>query len=532
MNIKRLGGRRFMAPAGAGSYGVRYHPSKARFEIKQPLPRHKRLGRQLGIKPRKDGSLWIPDYGILRKHIDGFEGPKPVHRSYMGGSMDAQYTDWIGPLRQQQKTNVLVQWNRRNGDRGRMQLRALLANDVGCGKSLEAIQLWNLAGRPDLTIVCPVSVKMVWPDEFKKWVGHMPDNIIVVNYERVMIDGWRAYKRPNQMLIVDEAHRLTNRDEQTKAERDTQAECIRQLARHASHVALLTATPARNHPEDIWGLLNVLDPVLYSSYWTWARAYFEVDRTDWGWEIGEHRDEAAYGRECGQWMTRATRAETFPDLDYSMQQVRIQMDDDLYQAYSDLLHDKEMLPITKLTMMRMVTSEAKMRWLDQYLHDAPKSACFSNFTSLFHIATPTSGKRADMRFKLQGGMSDTQRRNVVLSMWAEDESVPRHIIVNYKAGGEGIDLSCCKQAILVDLDYTSTGIEQAIGRLLRPKQTEDCVVVQVPHTGTFIDNYIYAMVVDKSVALLPLNTAEGATKLIDEMANASPQHRRLDSYGP
>jgi hypothetical protein len=485
------------------------------------LPRHRKLARQLDIKPRKDGSLWIPDFNIVRKHIDGYSGPKPTHRSQPDNGTYIVDAKWVGKLRDKQMGNVSTQWMRQHGDRHRG-IKAILANDVGCGKTLEAIQLWIWAGMPMLTIICPVSVKMIWPAEFEKWVGYVPDNITIVNYERVMADGWKTYDAVGQMLIVDEAHRMSNRNADTTAGRLTQAECVRQLSKRADHVLLLTATPARNHPEDIWGLLNVLDPVLYSSYWVFCRAYFNVWQGEWGWVVDDHRDTGAYGAEVGQWMTRATRHETFPDLDYSIQRVPVEMPADLLDEHDRILNGDDP-PIVKLTYIRKITSEAKMRWLDKHLLDAPKTAAFTNFTSLMPIVSDRKpGCKSDERLRLKGGMSDTQRASTVKTLWDNPGVTHRmsHIIVNYKAGGEGIDLSCCKQAVLVDLDYTSTGVEQAIGRLLRPKQTERCVVVQVPDTGMYIDDYIYNMVIDKSTALLPLNTAAGSAKLINEMQEA------------
>ena len=180
----------------------------------------------------------------------------------------------------------------------------LVADEVGLGKTIEAGLIWTeLRARYNarrLVVVCPAMLRPKWCFELESKFGVNARQVNAaelaqeldkqtVPTEKALVcsleglrppKGWRdaspndksarvrlAYlldevktHRPCiDLLVIDEAHKLRNPR--------TQAAKIGRLLRSASdHVVLLSATPVNNKSDDLFQLLNLLDPDFFSSH--------------------------------------------------------------------------------------------------------------------------------------------------------------------------------------------------------------------------------------------------------------------------
>ena len=86
---------------------------------------------------------------------------------------------------------------------------------------------------------------------------------------------------------------------------------------YSSHRIAISGTPYRGKLEKFWGVLNWLNPDVFTSYWKWAKSYFEVTAGHFGgMNIGElmpHRQEA-YDTMLKPYVLRRTKAEVASDL--------------------------------------------------------------------------------------------------------------------------------------------------------------------------------------------------------------------------
>lgn len=122
-------------------------------------------------------------------------------------------------------------------------------------------------------------------------------------------------------IIVDEAHQtLAGATGNIKAQ-SAQSRGLRLLSIQDNGLRLaLSGTPFRGKHENLWGVLNFLDPVGYGdgklSYWKWIRRHFEVYIDDaYGQEIiGKLRDEKALAAEARRVMIRRTKKKVLPEL--------------------------------------------------------------------------------------------------------------------------------------------------------------------------------------------------------------------------
>jgi len=132
------------------------------------------------------------------------------------------------------------------------------------------------AGR--VLVVCTKSMIYNWVRSTSQWAGEdasvltasmrsIPDSPwVVTNYEAARRHVGKL-QHGFDCLIVDEAHRIKNRrgrrwraDGTTESAPVQRTAVIHAIARSVQWCRLLTATPAQNHPAELWSLLHALYP--------------------------------------------------------------------------------------------------------------------------------------------------------------------------------------------------------------------------------------------------------------------------------
>src|SRR5690625_2668986 len=177
----------------------------------------------------------------------------------------------------------------------------LNANQMGLGKTYEAIMaVENLDSDLNL-IICPKFVRSSWRNELVKWLDLDPSEINVIEgtpkqrleaskdlgrYNIINYELLRNYKDPAvqqltktkwDTIVADEAHRLKNR----KAKQTRGVKRLKSKYRFA-----LTGTPIQNKPDDLWSILHWLDPSLSGrSFWRFVETFCEVEEGFFGKEI-------------------------------------------------------------------------------------------------------------------------------------------------------------------------------------------------------------------------------------------------------
>jgi SNF2 family DNA or RNA helicase len=155
----------------------------------------------------------------------------------------------------------------------RMRGQALLADEVGLGKTIEAalimkeLRCRRLARR--VLILTPASLVFQWQAELrekfrepfevisslKQWeaLADDPDAGVILSLDRAKGDQHAAYiiKNPWDLIIIDEAHRLKNRS--TLAYK-----FVKQIERR--YMLMLTATPVHNDLTELYSLVDLLKP--------------------------------------------------------------------------------------------------------------------------------------------------------------------------------------------------------------------------------------------------------------------------------
>ncbi len=165
-------------------------------------------------------------------------------------------------------------------------VRFLLADDAGAGKTIMAgllireLELRGLAER--ILVVCPANLTFQWQRELKE---KFDEKFLVLKgqgiREQFGVNQWLEHKRvvtsldlakrqdilPGlrqvhwDLVIVDEAHRMSAADETHKSLRYELGELLRDTS---DHMLLLTATPHKGDPENFSLFLQLLDADAYA----------------------------------------------------------------------------------------------------------------------------------------------------------------------------------------------------------------------------------------------------------------------------
>jgi hypothetical protein len=168
--------------------------------------------------------------------------------------------------------------------------RALLADEMGLGKTIQAIAacalLHRLGQARRVLVVAPASVKTEWEEQIGRFTP-LPCQIVigaraarlaaydrpafftVVNYEQARADvaELNSRLRPD-IVVLDEAQRIKTWNSLT-------AQSIKRL--RSRHAFVLTGTPIENRIDELYSIVDFLDPTVLGPLFRFNRDYFTFD---------------------------------------------------------------------------------------------------------------------------------------------------------------------------------------------------------------------------------------------------------------
>lgn len=416
----------------------------------------------------------------------------------------------------------------------RMRGRALLADEVGLGKTIEAgIILKELLMRGlarKVLILVPASLTLQWQQEMETkfneeftvagngddWEG---DRIIA------SID---LAKRPDHaaeiaaqawdLLIVDEAHRLRNRASQAW-------KFVNAIKR--KYILLLTATPVHNELSELYSLVTLLKPGLLKTYRAFRERY--IDSGD----PLKPRNWAELKGLLSEVMIRNRRASVsvkFPPRTAYTYEVKLSDEERrLYDAVSALGWSQRNSATDLLALgllqrevcssaaavsatLRRLSEQPEQRWPVSELASLAASAktaskvdavcrivekaqdkviVFTEFIESQRLITEGLRARGVQVVEFKGSMTAAEKNRAVQEFQADAQ-----VLVSTESGGEGRNLQFCNVMINYDLPWNPMLIEQRIGRIHRLGQTREVFVFNLAAKGT-IESYILDLLTNK-----------------------------------
>lgn len=205
--------------------------------------------------------------------------------------------------------------------------RALVALDMGLGKTPVAISVAVHFMSFPAVVICPASLRLNWAREIRMWSNAAPKDVNIILSKKDQISRsfkWTvlSYEQATsriielasinpQMVIVDESHYVKNREaRRTKA--------VVALCREAPRCLLLSGTPLLNRPIELWCQLEALKFSL-GSYWDYAKKYCGAYQGKFGWDVsGSTNSKELNERLISGCMIRQRKSEVLTQLPEKM----------------------------------------------------------------------------------------------------------------------------------------------------------------------------------------------------------------------
>lgn len=424
--------------------------------------------------------------------------------------------------------------------------RALLADDMGLGKSAQAI----LACRqlcPDhqwirVVVVSPASVVANWRREFDKFWSTKDGRAYLasfVSYDMLTRQGDGAWKTGTgndvgrfaeiDVLILDEAHYLkTKTAKRTKAIFGERCDGVGGLVERAKHVFLLTGTPAPNNPSELWPMLRAVLPEAIAginghpmSYWSFVSRYCRTRDNGFGIQIVGGKNLEKLKVRLAPHVLRRKKEEVLQDLP------PIRFDElavegglsELGQMQSKTMSEslirktleqkgveglREIAP--HVAQLRRLTGLAKVKgcidWITDWLGaGGDKLVVFAHhrdvIDGLFHHFALNTGYRSA---RLTGD-TPAERRQLNIDYFQKRDA--NLFFGQIQAAGTGITLTAASDALFVESSWVPAENEQAAMRIHRIGQRNACLVRFAMLAGS-IDEQIQRAVMRKSADIAKL----------------------------
>ncbi|MBG9456821.1 ATP-dependent helicase [Lysinibacillus sphaericus] len=403
----------------------------------------------------------------------------------------------------------------------RMNGKAILADEVGLGKTIEAgliLKEYLIRGLVKRALIlAPASLINQWIEELNIKF-HIPaiaykKNVPIERYDVLIMSMDTAKKSPHKeriyeqdydMIIIDEAHKLKNHKTQIY-------EFVQGLKK--KFCLLLTATPIQNDVFELFYLISLLKPGHLGNYDTFQSA-FSASKHDL-----EHND---YLKELvNQVMVRNRREDT--GIEWTNRRVQIvpirftKEEEEVYNllgtlqntgSFSMITLQKEMCSskeATALTLTKMLEDNAQSQQIEDILAKLMALEVNSKAKKTLEIVEQAKDKviifteyRATQIYLqwylhsngitsvLFNGKYNKSKRDYMKHLFKERAQV----LIATEAGGEGINLQFCHHVINYDLPWNPMKLEQRIGRVHRLGQEHDVHIYNLAIANTIEENIL------------------------------------------
>ena len=408
---------------------------------------------------------------------------------------------------------------------------ALIGDEMGLGKTLQAIAASILKKEifdfSRVLVVTLASLKEQWKREIERFTDETaviiagsaqarhrtyetdPALFKITNYEAVLRDIGPINRFKPDIIILDEAQRIKNFNTKT-------ADAVKSLPR--KHALVLTGTPLENKLEDVYSIIQFLDPELLSPLWAFASDHFMLSRKKKGKIIG-YRNLDKLHRKLQPIVIRRKKKDVLdqlPDeivnnyyIDLADRQSKIH--NGYLQSLLPLLNKKFLTPMDVrriqelLLKMRQVCNSTYL--IDRKTHISPKLkelesilaelavaeerkiVIFSEWTTMTYLIARHLSNAGIPFVELSGKIPVKRRQDLIDEFTNNPEC---RVFLSTDAGGTGLNLQAADCVINFELPWNPAKMNQRIGRVNRIGQKSGTVNVINLITKFSIEEKIYA----------------------------------------
>lgn len=414
--------------------------------------------------------------------------------------------------------------------------RTGLFDEMGVGKTAQAIGALDRSGAERFVVVAPAAVREVWAGEVRKfsnrerrvvkaktihdlgfWLKGRAQGLLV-SYE--MAVKWAQYLREDVIdaLIFDECHYLKNADTaRTHALLGAKCDGIGGLVQQAAQSWWLSGTPIPNDPVDIWTFLHCSGhtPLSLGKF---TSRYF---KSYVGTYSSTHKPREEMVPELQQILRVASLRRTMNDVGLQLPPVFLTTTEvdgdtaeirDLLRTYpgleSAILDAIEkgglsFLDSMHIATLRRLVGESKAPaygalLVEEFKNGLDQMVVFGFHTKALQIIVDCLTAAGIPCGLLDGKTSEAKRVALVKDFQAKKVKCA---VLNYKAGGTGITLTASAHLDMFESSWSPADNAQAIKRISRIGQTRNCRARFISLANS-IDQRVTARVAEKTSAIV------------------------------
>lgn len=421
-----------------------------------------------------------------------------------------------------------------------MRGRAILADEVGLGKTIEAgliLKEYLIRGLVrKVLILVPASLVLQWVRELNQKFGipavaqkkahSWQNDVVVASMDTAKREPHREILLGNEydIVIVDEAHKLKNK-------KTTNYQFMLQLRK--KYCLLLTATPVQNDMSELFNLINLLKPGQLGGQTDFASNFVYDKRVP--------KNEGQLKSELAKIMIRNRRGDgqleftkrNVKNIDVHLSPEEMELYDGVTSFVKDQYHaaggdlnsmlslvtlqrevcsSRDAVFVTLVNLSKKLAPDSPLRdkiWdlvgiikkiqanskaekameLIRQMDD--KVIVFTEYRATQEYLLKYFRDRNMSAVPYRGGMNRGKKD------WMMDLFRGRaQVMIATEAGGEGINLQFCHQMINFDLPWNPMRVEQRIGRVHRLGQKNDVHIYNLSTKGT-IEEHILNLLHEK-----------------------------------
>jgi SWI/SNF-related matrix-associated actin-dependent regulator 1 of chromatin subfamily A len=401
---------------------------------------------------------------------------------------------------------------------------ALLADEQGLGKTIQAIVAIDKVGSRTALIVCKAGLKLNWQIELERWLekrgrrifvvngtkSRIPDkaDIVIVNYDLLAIsDG--VYKqvvsRKWCVGVFDEAHFLKGR-----TSKRTKAILLRNgIASRCEFKWFMTGTPVLNRPEELYPILKAAAPGVIAPHTTFD-AFARYFCNAWwdGFQLvtsGSSHEAELNKRLSSGFMLRRLKKDVLkelPDKSYqliAMPPANAEIKKLVAKEFNWVKEDAEKINGVSsgndISILRHELARSKVKaavaHIEDLLQENEKIVVFCYhrdvIRELFDLLPFPS-------LCITGDTPLATRQEFVSKF--QNDSNYRVFIGQIQAAGDGITLTAASTVVFVESSWVPGEIDQATDRLHRIGQ-KSAVLVQFLVIEDSLEQHMLRTVIDK-----------------------------------
>ncbi len=397
--------------------------------------------------------------------------------------------------------------------------RCLIADEMGLGKTIQAIGAVELLKHEqnvrNVLVICPTSLKYQWQSEIQKFTtstvkviegaAHVRNHQYkgneqykIVSYHTASRDVEHINAAEYDLVILDEAQRIKNW--KTKLAQSTKK--IK-----STYAIVLTGTPLENKLEDLYSIMQFVDPFKLGPYYRFLNYHQITNETG---KITGYRNLNEIGEKLSGLMVRRLKKDVLTQLPERMDKnLFVPMTGEqlnLYYGYEELVAklvhkwrnfgflsetDRQRL-LLGLNCMRMVCDstyiidqdyekrhdtkiEELMSILDELFESSDeKVVVFSQWKRMTHLVAKELEFRGVPFEHLHGGVPSDKRKDL-FDRFNNDPDC--RVFLSTDAGSTGLNLQSASMLINLDIPWNPAVLEQRIARVHRMGQKKKVSVI-------------------------------------------------------